>query len=123
MRSSATINSSTWVDSRSNKRGGASGNTQAAPPLLTITVATNPKYPVQPQPRPRPQLVPTYPTEPPRSFKLLAGAVVVIIVAAVILVAVWLLKYGGGRPEEAPKPHQTNTGTPSGLSSPVLPRF
>lgn len=84
-------------------------------------MATQPKYPVEQ--RPRPQLVRTYPTEPPRSFKLLVGAVVVIVVAAVVLVAIWLLKYGGGGPEQAPKPHQTNTGTPSGLSAPVLPEF
>jgi hypothetical protein len=86
-------------------------------------MATQPKYPVEQKPRPRPQLVPTYPTEPPRSFKLLVGAVVVIVVAAVVLVAMWLLKYGGGSQHQPPKPNQTNNGTPSGLSAPVLPEF
>ncbi len=86
-------------------------------------MATNPKYPVEPQQRPGPRLVHTYPTEPPRAFKLIVAGVAVAILAAVVLVAIWLLKYGGGSPQEQPKPHQTNTGTPSGLSTPALPRL
>ncbi len=86
-------------------------------------MATNPKYPVEPQPRPGPRLVHTYPTEPPRTFKLIVAAVGLAILAAVILVALWMIGYGGGSPEQAPKPHQTNTGTPSGLAVPVLPRL
>ncbi len=84
-------------------------------------MATQPKYPVEP--KPRPQLVPTYSTGPPRAFKLIVAAVAVVVVAVVFLVAIWLLKYGGGSPQEQPKPHQTNTGTPSGRSAPVLPRI
>lgn len=61
--------------------------------------------------------------QPPRSFKFIVAAVAVLIVAVVILVAFWLLKFGGGSPQEQPKPHQTNNGTPSGLSAPVLPRL
>lgn len=84
-------------------------------------MATNPKYPPEPGPQPRPQLVPTYPTEPPRAFKLIVAAVAVGLVAVVILVAIWLLRYGGGSQQEQPKPHQ-RTGTPAGFNAPVLPR-
>ncbi len=86
-------------------------------------MATQPKFPVQQKPQPRPQLVPTHPTEPPRTFRLIVAAVAVVILAAVVLVAIWMIGYGGGSPEQAPKPHQANNGTPSGLSAPVLPRL
>lgn len=84
-------------------------------------MATNPKYPVEP--RPRPQLVTAPEAQPPRSFKLLVIGVAALIVAVVIFLAVWLLKFGGGNPQEQPKPHQTNNSTASGLSTPVLPRL
>ena len=84
-------------------------------------MATNPKYPVEA--RPRPQLVTSHAAQPPRSFRWIVAGITALIVAVVILVAVWLLKYGGGRPEEQPKPHHTDNGLPSTQSLPALPRL
>ncbi len=83
-------------------------------------MATNPKVPVEQ--RPRLQVVATHANRPPRIFSVIVVGVAALIVAAVILVAIWLLRYGGGSPQEQPKPHQA-TGTPAGLSAPVLPRI
>lgn len=84
-------------------------------------MATNPKYPVEPRPRPRPYLVEPRVSKPPRSFQALMIGLVVLVAAAVILAALWLLKFGGGSPQEQPKPHPTTT--PSGLNLPAPPRI
>ncbi len=84
-------------------------------------MATQPKYPAEHKPQPGPQLVRTYPTEPPRAFKLIVAAVVLVILAVVVFVAFWMLGYGGGSQHQPAKP--ANNGTPLGLYVPVLPRL
>lgn len=87
-------------------------------------MATNPRIPAESRPerRPGPELVEARITHQQRTFKWFMLGAAVLVAAVVILVAVWLLKYGGGSPQEQPKPKQP-TATPSGQVMPLTPRL
>ena len=80
-------------------------------------MATNPKYPLPPEPRrqpePGPRLVRVHPASPPRSFKLFMIGVALLVAAVVIFLAIWLLTFGGGNQQQQ-SPHPGGNGTPSG---------
>lgn len=85
-------------------------------------MATSPKYP--PDPHLQPQLVQRQIARQERAFKLAMAAIALVVFAAVVLVALWLLKYGGGSPQEQPKPKTTaSPASPSGMFVPSLPRL
>ncbi len=84
-------------------------------------MATYPKYPPE-QRQPGPQPIEAKIARQQRSFKLFMLGVGILIVAVVIFLAVWLLKFGGGSPQEQPKPHQT-APAPSGMFVPFLPEL
>lgn len=83
-------------------------------------MATNPKFPVEPERRPGLQQVrkqvPVYPSSPPRSFKFFMLGVGLLVAAVVIFLAVWLLTFGGGNQQQQ-RPHPGGNGTPSGTPS------
>jgi len=78
-------------------------------------MATQPKYPVEPR-RPGPQPVEARIARQQRNFKWILLAATVLVAALVIFLAVWLLNFGGGSPQEHPKPHQ-----PPAPSSQTMP--
>ncbi len=77
-------------------------------------MATNPKYPIEGR---GPQPVRVSPPQPRKSLRLYLIGAAILIVLVVIFLAVWLLQFGGGSPQEQPKPHQS--AAPSGMFLPL----
>ena len=68
-------------------------------------MATNPNYPVGSS---GPQPVPPSTPGQRKSLRLYLIGAAILVVLVVIFLAVWLLQFGGGSPQEQPKPHQSS---------------
>jgi cytoskeletal protein RodZ len=77
-------------------------------------MATNPKYPLEPN---RPQPVNLGTPRQQKSLRLFVIGAAIVVVLVLIFLAVWLLQFGGGSQQEQPKPHQS---APTGVFLPLL---